>query len=907
MSRSFGFLLLVALALPTRAAEVQSIAIAPSDALVETGTIQRFVATGTFTDATTAALSNATLAAGGNHTCVVRFDGTVRCWGQNGSGQLGAASGAAMSAVPLAVNGVTTATSVSSGWEHSCALLANGTVRCWGRGLEGQLGNAGSSNSSTPVNVTGIAGAVAVGAGFQHSCALLDTGAVRCWGANGDGRLGNASTSPSTTPVPVSNITDAVAIAVGGNISCALLAGGGVRCWGANNLGQLGNGVAGNSSVPVVVSGITTAVSITAGFDYACALLAGGAAKCWGRGIDGQLGNSGLSNSPLPVDVDLVGSAVALAAGLGHACAVMEGGTLQCWGTNGNGQLGNGTVVGVFPTPAIVHEIGNAIAVTGGFSHTCAVLETGAVRCWGINYEGQLGMGGTFDRTGNAVAVNGTAAGIEAGGNHSCAIGPSGTITCWGQNTYGQLGQGDGSAVPPVVVEGIDSAVDIALGDDHSCAVLANGTGRCWGRNNNGQLGINDVVPAATATPTSLPLLGNAIRIAAGGTHTCAVIQGGTVQCWGRNNVGQLAYVNGTGVIVTFPSTVQVLANVVDITAGFEHTCALLASGSVSCWGLNLEGQLGNASNSNTNAPVAVSGITNATHISAGAYHTCARLATSQIRCWGRNDEGQLGNGLTADSNVPVDTINDANATNVTAGAYHNCMTAGGFVRCWGTGLLGEIGSGLFQSRPDAQTVAVIANTAAAVDAGRSHNCVRLFDGTVRCWGYNGFGQLGDGGFGNAASPVVTRGVSMEAVALAWTAGDPDVVRPAMSGHVLAATDGDTWVTARYGVASRFATIASGPDTDGDGVPDPGDNCTLVPNADQRDTNGDGYGNVCDGDLDDSGGLVNVADLALFRVAFGSGDADADFNGSGSVNAADLALFRLMFGKDPGPAGVLQQ
>jgi alpha-tubulin suppressor-like RCC1 family protein len=528
------------------------------------------------------------------------------------------------------------------------------------------------------------------------------------------------------------------------------------------------------------------------------------------------------------------------------------------------------------------------------------------VQCWGLNQGGHLGNGTTIARSGNPVTVNGAAAIVDTGGNHSCAIGASGTITCWGDNFYGQLGHGSGSSAQPVVVQNITNATDIALGFDHTCAVLADHGGRCWGRNDLGQLGINSTSPSQTSTPSSLSLLGDAVDIAAGAYHNCAVLVDGGVQCWGQNTVGQLAYVLGTQVIVTFPSVINGNpGNAVAVTAGFEHSCVLLATGSVLCFGRNTEGQLGNNGGGvNTNTPVTVSGITNAVAIAAGNFHTCALLATREVVCWGRGDEGQLGNGGNADVAAPVDVTGTEDAVGITAGGFHTCLrTSSSAVRCWGRGDLGQVGNGIFANRNTPQAVGV---SAIALDAGRSHNCAVLPDGSVQCWGLDEQAQLGDGGGPNSATPVLAHGLSMEAAALAWDAPEPSVLM-AMSGHLQGLMPDETFVTARYGARGSFATVVVAADTDADGVVDPLDNCTEHPNPDQRDTNNDQYGNVCDADLDGSGGIVNFVDLALFRAAFGTVSPDADFNGNGGVTGfEDLALFRGLFGKPVGPSGTVE-
>ncbi|MEO7387205.1 MAG: RCC1 repeat-containing protein, partial [Gammaproteobacteria bacterium] len=461
------------------AADVAYFGINPSDPVVLPGTTQRLIVDGNFSDATNSRLTNATLAAGGNHSCVVIANGEVRCWGRNGSGQLGNGS-TTDSPQPVTATLFVNAAAVAAGGDSSCALQVDGLAKCWGRNAEGQLGNGTTAASSIPVTVTGIT-ATGLASGFRHTCALLGSGGVRCWGANTAGQLGNGTLVGATTAVTVTGISTATAIATGGNHSCAVLAAGGVKCWGDNTIGQLGNGVPGSTTVPVDVSGISTAVGIVAGFDHSCALLAGGTARCWGRGVEGQLGTGGFGSSSVPLAVVNISSRiVSLGAGASHTCAVIEGGASRCWGRNANGQVGNGTVVGNLPLPLLVVGIGAAIAVTGGFEHSCALLVEGDTKCWGLNDGGQLGIGtsgGATQRSGTPLTVNGAIIGLDAGGNHTCAVTPSGTASCWGDGTWGQLGDGgvSGSSLP-VKVNGLDTtsgaavnAVGLALGFDHSC------------------------------------------------------------------------------------------------------------------------------------------------------------------------------------------------------------------------------------------------------------------------------------------------------------------------------------------------------------------------------------------------------------------------------------------------------
>lgn len=334
-----------------------------------------------------------TVSAGSEHSCAVRLNGEVACWGRNDSGQLGLGftsddleNGVS---VPGAVLGITDAVDVVAGYNHSSALRATGAVRCWGRNSSGSLGNGTTGGlSNVPVPVTGISTAVSLATGDNGtSCALLADGTVTCWGYT------------SNVPVAVPGITDAVAVATGGGHRCALLSDGGIVCWGGNSNGELGDGTTTPSSVPVSVVGIATATAVSAGNGFSCAVLADGGVRCWGTNYNGALGtgSSTPTSSSVPLAVTGIADAVSVSAASGyqgifrHACAALVDGTAKCWGDNYNGALGNGTTVGS-STPVTVAGLSGAVQVTTG-GHSCARRSDGTLRCWGRGFSGQLGRG----------------------------------------------------------------------------------------------------------------------------------------------------------------------------------------------------------------------------------------------------------------------------------------------------------------------------------------------------------------------------------------------------------------------------------------------------------------------------------------------------------------------------------
>jgi alpha-tubulin suppressor-like RCC1 family protein len=688
------------------------------------------------------------VAVGYSHSCALTTAGSVACWGRNEEGQLGADSGGADKASPVLVPGVTKAVAIAAGAAHNCALTATGTVICWGWNGFGQIGNGmGAAQAVAPTAVASISGATAIAAGGAHSCALLAGGKVACWGANSDGQAGKgAASATEPSPVPVKGVggagvlSGATAIAAGDNHSCAVLTKGTVACWGSNLVAQLGDGSGTDQPAPVAVKGAGGggALSGIAGLDlgatHSCGRTGAGAVLCWGYNEFGQLGDGSRESRLFPVTVSApLGKAAAVAAGYEHSCAVLTDGRLTCWGFRGYGpgawHLGDG-VDSTQPRPVSAMSGGAPLsvgAVASGNTFTCAIVG-GGVRCWGFGGYGALGGGGSQPNSAVPVTVSHAgaplsgiveiAAGGLAGGTpytHACARKDEGTVYCWGNNEYGQLGTGTEDGYPVVVPLG-GPATALAVGALHSCAALADGTAKCWGYNQFGELGIGSKV--TTPTPTLVQGLAGVevTGLAAGANHTCARVTTaagvGAVRCWGSNGAGQIGNPGiGSGGSTTPVQTsgLDGIANpVASISAGDNHTCAVLLSGKAMCWGSGGNGRLGNGNTQNASAPVlvkAVDGIgdlTDVASVDAGSEYTCARLSTGALRCWGRNYLGQLGTGGYADSSLPVAVTGPGGAeldvAAVSAGGAHTCAvaSAGGTLSCWGSRLVGQLGDGLF-------------------------------------------------------------------------------------------------------------------------------------------------------------------------------------------------------------------
>ncbi len=692
--------------------------------------------------------------AGSDHTCALTQSGGVKCWGRNDYGQLGDDSIGSRLAPVDVVELASGVTALAAGHDHTCALTSAGGVKCWGSNGYGQLGDNSMTNRLTPVEVVGLtSGVTALAAGSIHTCALTNGGGVKCWGGNFEGQLGDNSSTRRLTPVEVIGLASGItAIAAGWEHTCALTNSGGVKCWGWNGYGQLGDNSTTDRRTPVEVIGLASGVTtIGAGRLHTCALTSGGGVKCWGWNRYGQLGDNSWTDHLTPVDVAGLASGVtALAAGWYHTCALTSGGGVKCWGQNQYGQLGdNGTATRLTPGE-VTGLTSGVVAIAAGYAHTCALTGGGGVKCWGWNEYGQLGDNGNSYR-GAPVDVVGLASGVTAlaaGWYHACALTSGGGIKCWGQNEYGQLGDNSfGYRLTPVEVAELTSGViGLAAGHDHTCALISGGGVKCWGRNDYGQLGDDTYVHRLT--PVNVTGLASGVTaIAAGYGHTCALTSSGGVKCWGWNYYGQLG--DNSGTQSPIPVDVAGLTSgVTALTAGWKHTCALTSGGGVTCWGANSYGQLGNNSTTGRSTPVEVVGLASGViAIAAGDYHTCALTSGGGIKCWGWNDYGQLGDDSRTDRHTPVDVAGLASRVTALATGYaHTCaVTSEGSVKCWGWNQDGQLGDNSRTDHLPPVEVVGLASGVTAISAGYARTCALTNNGGVKCWGSNDYGQLGDG------------------------------------------------------------------------------------------------------------------------------------------------------------------
>lgn len=381
------------------------------------------------------------------------------------------------------------------------------------------------------------------------------------------------------------------------------------------------------------------------------------------------------------------------------------------------------TVTAEVPLTVLPSELFDTevISVSAGGGQTCAVVEGGALFCWGRNGEGQLGLGDLEDRLVPTLVANANVEGsivplprmrsVTTGYNHTCALSEGGVAYCWGRNDYGQTGdaQSEPNLTPtPLVFPDGPTFTHLDAGGNHTCAISADADGYgdtsayCWGYNASGQLGGGDWVGEYSSDALRVVLEMPVVAISAGGAYTCALTSDGAFWCWGSNEYGQLGIGEPTDQFNPYPAIVE-LGGVSAFAAGDYHGCAINGDGT-SCWGGFQEAPVLQDGSDWSPTPVLVAGL-EAVAVDGGGYHTCAIATDDELVCWGGNEKGQLGIGTVDPTADPTPVEGIGAVTMVSTGGNHTC----------------------------------------AVDT----------EGALWCWGYNGDGQLGDGSTDNSAVPVL--------------------------------------------------------------------------------------------------------------------------------------------------------
>lgn len=617
------------------------------------------------------------------HSCALLESGRVRCWGSGENGRLGYANTADIDD-PSAAGDVDVGAPVKQlalGPSQTCAVLEGGSVRCWGFAGDGRLGygnreDIGDDETPAAAGDVPVGGPVrALGARGYLVCALLESGSVRCWGP-GFGRHPTGDEPQPDDGVGVDGGPEDGVSAV-----CTFTDLRTLTCPGF--LGALGYGLTGaigDDETPASVGDLQLAgpvKKLAVGGSHACVLLDTGGVQCWGTSGDLGYGHQeeiGDDEPPAAAGfVDVAGERTApvqpsrvlqLSVGAHHACVLLDSSTVRCWGEAEAGQLGYGNKrdVGDDEEPRSVGDVslrGAVRQVSAGFENTCAVLDSGAIRCWGPARDGVLGYGDDRDvgyadvpASAGYVEVGGPAREVQTGEKDTCAVLLDGRLRCWGLHaplTALPVPGAVAGTPPPATVTDVDvggRVRQVVLGDD-ACVLLESGSVRCWGFGRQSLVGYGIDTPShEVASPAQLPevpLQGRATQIARGDRVACALLEDGAVQCWGQ--AASFDFRVPTQGFRLSMATVALGARATHVSAGGDTACAVLEDGTLRCWNQYYVSALNRDApellRASLTAPIALAA--RAVGVGVGQGYQCALLETGQVRCWGSTESGQLG------------------------------------------------------------------------------------------------------------------------------------------------------------------------------------------------------------------------------------------------------------------------
>ncbi|MCU0692106.1 MAG: hypothetical protein MUF54_11950, partial [Polyangiaceae bacterium] len=705
----------------------------------------------------------------------------------------GSAPAVSSTALPVESSPAPGVVQVVVGARHSCAVLREGTLRCWGANEAGQLGDGTTVPRSRGVQPTGLTDAVSVVLGDAHSCGLTRRGEVWCWGANASGQLGDGASSDRLSPTRIQTLKDVERVHAFACGAFARLRDGSVYGWGCNEGGQMGSNAAEDWLLPKQIPALHGAVALTSvgtsDEGATCAIRAGGVPHCWSWGLE-QL----RPRLPAFANLERVTDVV---LGTGHGCLLLEAGTARCWGDNSSGEVGDGTLQSRAEAVAVPH-VQELEQLVVGERHTCGRTRGGEVYCWGGNARGQLGHAAQANRP-EPRLVPGVigARQLLAAGDATCALLDSGRVTCWGDR-----GVPGSAARGPSVLGGAEN-IELLVGEPNRVLCMhARADGLlCMGDDEHGQLGRGRV--AETSTPVQVAGLDAVERIAAAARNACAIRADGALHCWGSNAWrafgnkdgkhtspvqvdkgaldvtvgarGLYALVTGAGGKskprmggallrdlgagrfddIAYPRPVRGLDSVRQVAMGAYHACALLQDGNVACWGDNTYGQVGDGTAQHRTKPTRVPNFEGIVELATGGFHTCARRDNGTVACWGNNTDGQVGTGPGMRCRAsgksyscvrePRRVVGVAKATSLAAGQWHTCvLRENGTAMCWGANAMGQLGDGTTISRAMPAPVLHL-SAVRQLAAAEQHTCAALEDGSLRCWGTGARGELGAG------------------------------------------------------------------------------------------------------------------------------------------------------------------
>ena len=591
-----------------------------------------------------------------------------------------------------------------------------------------------------------------ISAGYFSCYALKSDGTVWAWGRNVNGELGNGSTgSYSATPVQVTGLTGITQVSGKFRFALALKNDGTVWAWGTNWAGQLGNGTTNDSNTPVQVSNLTGVVQISAGARSGYARLTDGTVMSWGYNADGELGNGTTTNSMTPVQVIGLTGVSSISGGEGHVLALLSNGALKAWGFNGVGNLGNGSWYDS-STPVDVTSLstaGSVIAYSAGYGGSYAVKTDGTCVSWGYNDYGKLGNGDidTYTTVPTAILNLTGITQISGGYQHAAVLKSDGTVWSFGRNNYGQLGSyvGDYSLTPVQIQIGlVDTTPPTAPTSLASSSATASTATLTWTASTD-DVGVTgyDIYRNGTEVGSSTTTTYTDTGLTAGTTYSYTVKA--------KDAANNESDASNTASVTTSAAS----AGVTQVSAGIYITAVLKSDGTVWMWGKNEFDQCCTGTATATETLTQVPGLTDVVQISTGWAFTMALKSDGTVWTWGRNVNGELGIGDTYDySTEAVQVTGLTGVQQVSAGSVHAlALKTDGTVWSWGYNGFGQLGNGTTNASSSPVQVSGLTGVS-YIAAGDASSYAVKSDGTAWSWGHNDSGQLGDGTIVDKTTPV---------------------------------------------------------------------------------------------------------------------------------------------------------